>query len=163
MNDFYKDILIGAVFVTGLIGFISGEFIISSALFASAAIASNVNMNRKRVDTGHLSCDWFLYLNCLTKRLKNFQGLTALEVFCFLCFLLLHNSLNPPAQHQFCHFWRNPLHHSNVSTHSAAPREAHFIAGTLPPFIQRVISTEWFYESRLILSDLPVSSVRCRT
>jgi hypothetical protein len=57
MNDFYKDILIGAVFVTGLIGFISGEFIISSALFASAAIASNVNMNRKRVDTGHLSCD----------------------------------------------------------------------------------------------------------
>jgi hypothetical protein len=57
MNDFYKDILIGAVFVTGLIGFISGEFIISSALFASAAIASNVNMNHKRVDTGHLSCD----------------------------------------------------------------------------------------------------------
>jgi hypothetical protein len=57
MNDFYKDILIGAVFITGLVGFISGEFIISSTLFASAAIASNINMNRKRGDGGHLSCD----------------------------------------------------------------------------------------------------------
>jgi hypothetical protein len=57
MNELYKDILTGAVFVTGLIGFISGEFIISSTLFATAAIASNVNLNRKRGDTGHLSCD----------------------------------------------------------------------------------------------------------
>lgn len=40
MNDFYKDILIGTVFVLGLIGFISGEFIISSTLFAAAAISS---------------------------------------------------------------------------------------------------------------------------
>jgi CheY-specific phosphatase CheX len=48
MNDLYKDILTGAVFVTGLIGFISGEFIISSTLFATAAVASNVNTNRKR-------------------------------------------------------------------------------------------------------------------
>lgn len=57
MNDFYKDILISAVFISGMIGFISGEFIISSTLFASAAIASNVNLNRKRGDNGHLSCD----------------------------------------------------------------------------------------------------------
>lgn len=57
MNDLYKDILTGAVFVTGLIGFISGEFIISSTLFASAAIASNVNINSKRGSTGSLSCD----------------------------------------------------------------------------------------------------------
>jgi len=57
MNELYKDILTGAVFVTGLIGFISGEFIISSTLFATAAIASNVNLNRKRDDAGHLSCD----------------------------------------------------------------------------------------------------------
>jgi hypothetical protein len=57
MNDFHKDILTGAVFLTGLVGFISGEFIISSMLFASAAIASNVNLNRRRGDTGHLSCD----------------------------------------------------------------------------------------------------------
>ena len=57
MNDFYKDILTGVVFITGLIGFISGEFIISSTLFATAAIASNVNLNRKKSDTRHLSCD----------------------------------------------------------------------------------------------------------
>jgi len=57
MNDLYKDILTGAIFITGLLGFISGEFIISSTLFASAAIASNVNMNRKRVKSGQLSCE----------------------------------------------------------------------------------------------------------
>jgi len=52
MSDFQKDILTGTVFITGLLGFISGEFIISSTLFASAAIASNVNLNRKRVKAG---------------------------------------------------------------------------------------------------------------
>jgi hypothetical protein len=57
MNDLYKDILTGAVFLTGLVGFISGEFIISSTLFATAAIVTNVNLNSKRGDTGHLSCD----------------------------------------------------------------------------------------------------------
>lgn len=57
MNELYKDILIGAVFVTGLLGFISGEFIISSALFATAAIASNINLNRKRGKSGQLSWD----------------------------------------------------------------------------------------------------------
>ena len=57
MNDFYKDILIGTVFITGLLGFLSGEFIISSTLFATAAIASNVNLNRKRGKAGQLSCD----------------------------------------------------------------------------------------------------------
>ena len=55
MNDLYKDILTGLVFMTGLFGFISGEFIISSALFATAAIASNVNANRKRSNTGSLA------------------------------------------------------------------------------------------------------------
>ncbi len=57
MNDFQKDILTGAVFVIGLLGFISGEFIISSALFASAAIASNVNLNRKRGKSDQFSWD----------------------------------------------------------------------------------------------------------
>ena len=52
MNDFYKDVSIGLVFMVGLFGFLSGEFIISSALFATAAIASNVNVNRKRNKTG---------------------------------------------------------------------------------------------------------------
>lgn len=57
MSDLHKDILTGTVFITGLIGFISGEFIISSTLFASAAIASNVNLNRKRGKAGQFSCD----------------------------------------------------------------------------------------------------------
>lgn len=55
MNDFQKDILTGTVFIIGLLGFIFGEFIISSTLFASAAIASNVNVNRKRGKAGQLS------------------------------------------------------------------------------------------------------------
>ena len=57
MNEYYKDILTGVVFITGLIGFLSGEFIISSTLFASAAIASNVQLNTKRGENGNLSCD----------------------------------------------------------------------------------------------------------
>ena len=55
MNDFYKDILTGLVFIVGLFGFVSGEFIISSTLFAAAAIASNVNMNSKRSKTGKVA------------------------------------------------------------------------------------------------------------
>ncbi|MDD5277532.1 MAG: hypothetical protein PHR16_15820 [Methylovulum sp.] len=57
MNDFYKDILVGLVFLTGLLGFFSGEFIISSTLFATAAVASNVNLNRKRDKGGRLACE----------------------------------------------------------------------------------------------------------
>ncbi|WP_162853333.1 hypothetical protein [Candidatus Methylobacter oryzae] len=57
MSDLYKDILTGTVFITGLLGFLSGEFIISSALFATAAIASNINLNRKRGKAGQLSCE----------------------------------------------------------------------------------------------------------
>jgi CheY-specific phosphatase CheX len=48
MNDFQKDVLNGLVFVTGVIGFMSGEFIISSTLFAATTVASNINTNRKR-------------------------------------------------------------------------------------------------------------------
>lgn len=57
MNDLQKDILTGTVFIIGLLGFISGEFIISSTLFASAAIASNVNVNRKRIKAGQFLCE----------------------------------------------------------------------------------------------------------
>jgi hypothetical protein len=52
MNDLQKDILTRTVFLTDLLGFLFGEFIISSTLFASAVIASNVNLNRKRVNAG---------------------------------------------------------------------------------------------------------------
>lgn len=55
MNDLYKDMLTALAFLTGLFGFVSGEFIISSILFASASIASNVNFNRKRRNAGKLA------------------------------------------------------------------------------------------------------------
>jgi len=42
MNDFKKDILIGLMFVAGIWSFISGEFVFSTVLFASAAIYSNI-------------------------------------------------------------------------------------------------------------------------
>ena len=57
MNDLYKDILIGTVFAIGLVGFISGEFIISTTLFASAAIASNIKVNSKKDKAGQFSWD----------------------------------------------------------------------------------------------------------
>jgi hypothetical protein len=47
MNDFYKDAIIGAIFTIGVIGFISGEFIVSTVLFAVAAIFSNMEMSRR--------------------------------------------------------------------------------------------------------------------
>ena len=37
MTDFQKDLLTGLAFIIGLIGFMSGEFIIASALFAATA------------------------------------------------------------------------------------------------------------------------------
>ncbi len=54
MTDFQKDILNGLAFIIGVIGFVSGEFIISSAIFAATAVASNININRKnRVNHNH--------------------------------------------------------------------------------------------------------------
>ncbi|WP_394753791.1 hypothetical protein [Crenothrix sp.] len=47
MNDFYKDAVIGVMFTMGVVGFISGEFIVSTVLFAAAAISSNVEMSRR--------------------------------------------------------------------------------------------------------------------
>ncbi|MDP3388959.1 MAG: hypothetical protein Q8Q40_03570 [Methylococcaceae bacterium] len=47
MNDFSKDILIGILFVGGMWSFISGQFIFSTVLFASAAIYSNIAMRTK--------------------------------------------------------------------------------------------------------------------
>ncbi|MDD2863282.1 MAG: hypothetical protein PHC99_00970 [Methylococcales bacterium] len=47
MTTFYRDVLIGLMFIVGIVGFISGEFIVSTVLFASAAISSNVYLNRQ--------------------------------------------------------------------------------------------------------------------
>ena len=48
-SDFQRDVLIGVMFLVGIFGFISGEFIVSTLVFASAAIFSNLAINRQRV------------------------------------------------------------------------------------------------------------------
>lgn len=47
MNNLKRDLLIGIMFIIGITGFISGEFIVSSVLFASAAIFTNLFLSRK--------------------------------------------------------------------------------------------------------------------
>jgi hypothetical protein len=56
MNEFKKDIFIGILFALGMFGFMSGEFIISSTLFAIASIASNVKMNLDRIHNRDALC-----------------------------------------------------------------------------------------------------------
>ncbi len=47
MTDFKKDILIGLMFIVGILGFLSGEFIVSTIMFGSAAIFSNILLSRR--------------------------------------------------------------------------------------------------------------------
>ncbi|OAI26345.1 hypothetical protein A1356_11525 [Methylomonas koyamae] len=42
-NNLYRDILTGLFFTTGVFGFMSGEFIISTMLFGAATISSNLD------------------------------------------------------------------------------------------------------------------------
>lgn len=42
MNELKKDVLIGVFFVSGIFGFMAGEFIVSTVLFAAAAVSSNL-------------------------------------------------------------------------------------------------------------------------
>ena len=42
MSDFNKDIVIGLLFIIGAWSFLSGQFIVSTVLFGSAAIYSNI-------------------------------------------------------------------------------------------------------------------------
>jgi hypothetical protein len=44
MNTLNRDILIGMMFLSGLWGFISAQFIFSTMMFAAAAIYSNISM-----------------------------------------------------------------------------------------------------------------------
>lgn len=57
MKNYSKDILVGALFLAGLTGFISGEFIISSALFATAAVVSKVYRVELPAKSKQISCD----------------------------------------------------------------------------------------------------------
>jgi hypothetical protein len=45
MSEIKRDMLISLMFLAGICGFVSGEFIVSTVLFASAAIYSNVALN----------------------------------------------------------------------------------------------------------------------
>ncbi|MBD9358208.1 MULTISPECIES: hypothetical protein [Methylomonas] len=42
-NNLYRDVLTGLFFTTGVFGFMSGEFIISTMLFGAATISSNLD------------------------------------------------------------------------------------------------------------------------
>ncbi|MGR9046949.1 MAG: hypothetical protein ACU83N_16835 [Gammaproteobacteria bacterium] len=50
MTDFQKDIFVGLIFLTGIYGFISGAFIISTLLFGTATIVSTTFANRRTQD-----------------------------------------------------------------------------------------------------------------
>lgn len=43
MTNLKKDILVGLMFMVGIFGFISGEFIVSTVVFAAAAVFSNIS------------------------------------------------------------------------------------------------------------------------
>jgi hypothetical protein len=47
MSNAKRDIIIGLMFITGIAGFISGEFIFSSVFFASAATYTNLLLSRR--------------------------------------------------------------------------------------------------------------------
>lgn len=42
-SDKMKDIATGVLFVSGILGFMSGEFIVSTTLFGAASVISNLN------------------------------------------------------------------------------------------------------------------------
>jgi hypothetical protein len=47
MTDFTKDIILGVLLIGGVLSFISGQFVISTMVFASAALLSNISMQPK--------------------------------------------------------------------------------------------------------------------
>jgi hypothetical protein len=47
LTDLKKDLAIGSLFITGIYGFISGAFIISTVLFGTAAMLSNIFLREK--------------------------------------------------------------------------------------------------------------------
>ncbi len=55
MTNLTKDILLTALILVGITGFISGEFIISSAIFSLAVIGSNIKTNNLHKKVGQLT------------------------------------------------------------------------------------------------------------
>ena len=52
MSNLSRDILLTALILVGITGFISGEFIISSAIFSLAVIGSNIKTNNLHKKVG---------------------------------------------------------------------------------------------------------------
>lgn len=48
MNSLPKGILTGLLFIAGIFGFINGEYIISSALFAATTYSSNMRIKGEK-------------------------------------------------------------------------------------------------------------------
>ncbi len=48
MNDLNKDILVSGLFVTGLFGFVSGAYIVSSTVLAAATIFNSIGSLSKQ-------------------------------------------------------------------------------------------------------------------
>ena len=57
-NNLYRDIATGLCFTTGIFGFMSGEFIISTVLFGAATIFSNIDFN------GSFKAQFFVLARC---------------------------------------------------------------------------------------------------
>lgn len=51
MKTFYRDALEGLMLVIAIVGFVSGEFIVSSIVFAAATILNNTWFNRHALHT----------------------------------------------------------------------------------------------------------------
>ena len=47
MINSIRDLFTGLIFILGIVGLLTGEYIISSALFAVATLVSSANMNSK--------------------------------------------------------------------------------------------------------------------
>lgn len=44
-NNFFRDIVTGIFVTTGLFGFMSGEFVLSTLLFGAASLSSNLSLH----------------------------------------------------------------------------------------------------------------------
>ncbi|WAR43838.1 hypothetical protein [Methylomonas rapida] len=44
-NNLYRDIITGFFFMTGVFGFMSGEFVLSTMLFGAASLSSNLDLD----------------------------------------------------------------------------------------------------------------------
>ena len=44
-NSLFRDILIGIFFTSGVLGFMSGEFVLSTVLFGAASVSTNLGLD----------------------------------------------------------------------------------------------------------------------